>query len=169
MKLTIANWTAHRWSNFTRKVRGDPDSRAKGTGASKLICALLLAVSMTFATGVYGHGGGGGGGGGGGSHGGGGGFSSGGGHGGGYGGGRGGGSYAGRGYGRAFYSPRYNRYYGDYGYGGDPYDFGGYGYDDGFDVGGYRHRGYYGGHHYSHDFRGGQRGAVRGGGSRGHR
>ncbi len=176
MKRNIANATTNRWSNLTRKVRGDPGSRTKRTAASKVICALLLATSMTFTTGVYAHGGGGGGGG----HGGGGGgaaFGGGGGHGGGggYGGGRGGGygggrGYGGHGYGRAFYAPRYDRYYGGYGYGGEPYYIGGaYDDDDGIDFGGYRHRGYYGGHHYSHDFRGGQRRSVRGGGSGGRR
>jgi hypothetical protein len=69
----------------------------------------------------------------------------------------GGGSYAG-GYGSRYYAPDYGAYYGDYGYAGNPYWGGGSYYGGEIVVGGVRHRGYYGGHHFAHQWSGGSRG-----------
>jgi hypothetical protein len=75
----------------------------------------------------------------------------------------GGGNYA-AGYGPGYYAPDYGPYYGDYGYAGNPY-WGGGPYSGGeIVVGGVRHRGYYGGHHFAHQWSGGSRGGgMRGG------
>jgi hypothetical protein len=72
------------------------------------------------------------------------------------------GNYA-SGYGSSYYAPDYGSYYGDYGYGGDPY-WGSGPYSGGeIVVGGTRHRGYYGGHHFTHESSGaGMRSAPRG-------
>jgi len=69
------------------------------------------------------------------------------------------------GFGSAYYSPDYGPYYGDYGYAYSPWDYGGYGGD--ILIGGVRHHGYYGGHHFGHDFHGGGGGFHGGGGGHG--
>jgi hypothetical protein len=61
----------------------------------------------------------------------------------------------------SYYGPSYAGYYSDYGYNGDPYWGGGPYVGGEYVIGGSRHRGYYGGHHFAHDFRGG---GVRGNG-----
>ena len=74
-----------------------------------------------------------------------------------------GGGYA-AGYGPGYYAPDYGSYYGDYGYAGGPYWGGGGYYGGEIVVGGVRHRGYYGGHHFAHEWSGASRaGGVRGG------
>lgn len=65
-----------------------------------------------------------------------------------------GGCVATGGYGSAYYAPDYSGYYGDYGYYGDPYWGGGPYVGSTIVIGGHSHRGYYGGHHFSHDFHG---------------
>ncbi|MEP6668331.1 MAG: hypothetical protein ABJF10_04215 [Chthoniobacter sp.] len=58
------------------------------------------------------------------------------------------------GYAGGYYDPNYAPFYSDYGY--NDSTFGGFGaYSGDVFVGGIHHRGYYGGHHFSHDFRGG--------------
>jgi hypothetical protein len=68
------------------------------------------------------------------------------------------------GYDTAYYAPTYSDYYGDYGYGGDPYWGGGPYVGSTVLIAGRSHRGYYGGHHFARDFRGGAGGFSRGGG-----
>src|SRR3978361_1312246 len=58
------------------------------------------------------------------------------------------------GYGTAYYAPDYGTYYGDYGYDGSPYWGGGPYVGSTIVIGGRSHSGYYGGHHFSHDFHG---------------
>jgi hypothetical protein len=54
----------------------------------------------------------------------------------------------------AYYDPDYAPYYPDYGYNDGLY--GGFGaYTGDVFIGGIHHHGYYGGHHFSHDFHGG--------------
>jgi hypothetical protein len=69
------------------------------------------------------------------------------------------------GYSSAYYAPDYGPYYGDYGYDGYPYWGGGPYLGSSIIIGGRSHRGYYGGHHFAHDFRGNtgfQRSSFRG-------
>ncbi|MDR3401733.1 MAG: hypothetical protein P4L99_04465 [Chthoniobacter sp.] len=62
----------------------------------------------------------------------------------------------------AYYDPDYAPYYPDYGYNDGLY--GGFGaYTGDVLIGGIHHHGYYGGHHFSHDFHGGG-GSFHGGG-----
>ena len=74
-------------------------------------------------------------------------------------------AYPEAGYGRAYYTPDYSSYYGEYGYGGEPYPAFAGGYGDGLFIGGVRHQGYYGSHHFGHDFMGARGGSFRSGGS----
>ncbi len=64
------------------------------------------------------------------------------------------GCVVGAGYETGYYAPSYAGYYGDYGYAGAPYW--GYGPYVGSTIviRGRSHRGYYGRHHFSHDWRG---------------
>jgi hypothetical protein len=68
------------------------------------------------------------------------------------------------GFGSSYYSPDYGSYYGDYGYNYAPWDYGAYGGD--ILIGGIHHHGYYGGHHFGHDFHG-SGGGFHGGGFHG--
>ena len=67
------------------------------------------------------------------------------------------------GYNTAYFAPDYQPYYGAYGYDGLPYWGDGPYVDAAVIVGGREHRGYFGGHHFAHDW-----GSFRGaGGARG--
>jgi hypothetical protein len=77
------------------------------------------------------------------------------------------GTGAGAGYSNGYYAPSYSSYYGDYGYGGEPYWGAGSYVGNTVIIGGRSHRGYYGGHHFSRDSRGPSGGFNRGGSSRG--
>lgn len=75
---------------------------------------------------------------------------------------------AGLGYGGSgYYAPSYSSYYSDYGYGGEPYWGAGPYVGSTIVIGGRSHRGYYGGHHYARDWRGGGRSFRSGGYNRG--
>src|SRR4051812_29760456 len=79
------------------------------------------------------------------------------------------------GYDTGYYAPSYSGYYSDYGYGGAPYWGAGPYVGSTILIGGRSHRGYYGGHHYAHEFRGARSGgfnrgaSFRGGGRSGRR
>jgi hypothetical protein len=62
------------------------------------------------------------------------------------------GCVVGAGYDTGYYAPSYTGYYADYGYGGGPYWGSGPYVGSTIVVGGRTHRGYYGRHHYSHDW-----------------
>lgn len=68
------------------------------------------------------------------------------------------GDYYVAGYGPAYYAPDYGPYYADYGYADYPYWGPGPYYAGEIIVGGVHHRGYYGGHHFVHEWRGGPHG-----------
>jgi hypothetical protein len=81
------------------------------------------------------------------------------------------GGYYAAGYGPAYYGPDYGPYYAEYDYGGYPYWGTGAYYGGEIVVGGVHHRGYYGGHHFAHEWGGGHprvgvfsHAAARGGG-----
>lgn len=57
------------------------------------------------------------------------------------------------GYDTGYYTPTYTGYYGDYGYVGGPYWGAGPYVGSTIVIGGRTHRGYYGRHHYAHDWR----------------
>jgi hypothetical protein len=70
------------------------------------------------------------------------------------------------GYDTGYYAPSYSTYYGDYGYGGAPYWGVGPYVGSTVIIGGRSHRGYYGGHHFARDYRGGRTHFSRAGFSR---
>jgi len=69
------------------------------------------------------------------------------------------------GYDTGYYAPSYASYHRDYGYDGYPYWGAGPYIGSTIVIGGRSHRGYYGGHHYTRDFRAARAGGFRRSGS----